>query len=76
MQGTRRLIRPLRQPVKTFQPYDSVKEPNPEARKAARALIAEALAGAPERKTMIYVNNRLEGSALETIAAMLAPAAP
>ena len=57
--------------VKTFQPYDSVKEPNPEARKAARALIAEAKAGDPERKTMIYVNNRLEGSALGTIAAMI-----
>jgi hypothetical protein len=57
--------------VKTFQPYDKVKEPNPEARAAGKALIAEGKAARPERKTFIYVNNRLEGNALETIDAML-----
>jgi uncharacterized protein YecE (DUF72 family) len=56
--------------VKTFQPYDKVKEENPEARAAGKALIAEGQI-APNRKTFIYVNNRLEGNALETISAML-----
>jgi len=58
--------------VKTFQPYDTVKEPYPDARAAGRALIAEGIAAAPDHKTYIYANNRLEGNALGTIDAMLA----
>jgi uncharacterized protein YecE (DUF72 family) len=58
--------------VKTFQPYDKVKEQNPDVRSAGRALIAEGRTAGPERKTFIYVNNRMEGNALETINAMLA----
>ena len=54
-----------------FLPYDKVKEPYPEARAAGAALITEGKAVGPERKTLIYVNNRLEGNALETIDAML-----
>ena len=57
--------------MKTFEPYDRVKEPNPDARAAAKALIAEGKKAGAERKTFIYVNNRLEGNALETIDAML-----
>lgn len=57
--------------VQAFQPYNRVKEPNPEARAAGRALIAEGTAAGPKRQTFIYINNRVEGSALETIAAML-----
>jgi uncharacterized protein YecE (DUF72 family) len=57
--------------VKSFQPYDKVKDPNPEARQAGKALITEGQTAASTRKTFIYVNNRLEGNALETIAAML-----
>ena len=57
--------------VKTFQPYDKVKEPNPEARAAGKALIAEGKEVGKDRKTFIYVNNRLEGNALETINAMI-----
>ncbi len=57
--------------MKTFQPNDKVKEPNPEAREAGKALIAEDAAAGPDRETFIYVNNRLEGNALETIDAML-----
>lgn len=57
--------------VKSFQPYDRVKEPNPEAREAGKALIAEGKAAGAKRKTFIYVNNRLEGNALETISAMV-----
>jgi len=48
-----------------------VKEPNPQARAAGRALIAQAKEAGAKRKTFIYVNNRLEGNALETISAMV-----
>ena len=57
--------------MNTFQPYNGTKEVNPEAREAGKALIREALKG--RKKTFIYVNNRLEGNALNTIAAMLEP---
>jgi hypothetical protein len=59
--------------VKAFEPYDSIKEENPEARAAGRALIAEGKAAGPKRRTFIFVNNRLEGNALATIGAMLQP---
>ena len=57
--------------LKPFQPYDKVKEPNPDARAAGVALVAEGKTAGPSRKTFIYVNNRLEGNALETIDAMI-----
>ncbi len=57
--------------VNAFKPYDRVKEQNTEARAAGKALIAEGKEAAKRKKTFIYVNNRLEGNALETIAAML-----
>ena len=56
--------------VKAFKPYDETKEVNAEARQAGAALI-EAGKKTPQRKTFIFVNNRLEGNALQTIAAML-----
>ena len=56
--------------VKSFQPYDKAKEVNDEARKAGGALIKEGKS-TPKRKTFIFVNNRLEGNALQTIHAML-----
>ena len=56
--------------VKSFQPYDKTKEVNEEARKAGATLIAKGKT-VPNRKTFIFVNNRLEGNALETIRAML-----
>lgn len=59
--------------VKTFEPYDNIKEENPDARAAGKALIAEGQAAATKRKTFIFVNNRLEGNALGTIDAMLEP---
>jgi hypothetical protein len=67
--AARFLLKPGRQyeeEVKTFEPYDSIKEPNPDARTAGKALIA-----ALKRRTFVFVNNRLEGNALGTIAAML-----
>ena len=60
--------------VKTFQPYDRIKEENPEARAAGKALIAEGAAAGPKRRTFLFVNNRLEGNAISTIAAMTEPA--
>ena len=58
--------------MKAFAPYESIKEENPEAGVAGRALVAEGTAAGPNRRTFIFVNNQLEGNALETIAAMVA----
>jgi uncharacterized protein YecE (DUF72 family) len=74
LRAARFLLKPGRkyeEAVKTFQPYNKVKEPYPDARAAGTALIAEGKAAGPARKTYIYVNNRLEGNALETIDAMI-----
>ncbi len=57
--------------VKAFQPYDKTKEVNEEARQAGAAMIVEGMRHEPRRKTYIYVNNRLEGNAPETIGAIL-----
>ena len=57
--------------VKAFQPYDKTKEVNHEARKAGADLIKEGTAVGAKKKTLIFVNNRLEGNALETISAMM-----
>jgi uncharacterized protein YecE (DUF72 family) len=57
--------------VKTFQPYAQTKEVNAEARKAGAQLIKEGKAEGAKKKTLIFVNNRLEGNALNTIAAMI-----
>jgi uncharacterized protein YecE (DUF72 family) len=71
--AARFLLKPGRtyeEAVKSFQPYDRARDVSGEARQAGAALIAEGLVN-PRRKTFIYVNNRLEGNALETLAAML-----
>jgi uncharacterized protein YecE (DUF72 family) len=72
--AARFLLKPGRkyeQAVQNFEPYDSIKEENPEARAAGKSLIAEGKAAGPKRTTFIFVNNRLEGNALGTITAML-----
>lgn len=46
-------------------------KPNLQARAAGRTLIVEKKAAGPDHSTFIYVNNSLEGNALETISAML-----
>lgn len=56
--------------VKTFQPYDKIREVNDEARQAGAKLIKHQKTN-PQGKTLIFVNNRLEGNALETITAMI-----
>jgi uncharacterized protein YecE (DUF72 family) len=73
--AARFLLKPGRkyaESVKMFEPYDEVKDPNPDARAAGAALIKESVDTGGRRKTFIYVNNRLEGNALETIASMMA----
>ena len=75
LSAARFLLKPGRkyaESVKLFEPYDKIKDPNPDARAAGAALIKEGVDTGGKRKTFIYVNNRLEGNALETIAAMLA----
>jgi hypothetical protein len=72
--AARFLLKPGRsyeEAVRTFQPYGRVKEPNPAARGAGKSLIAEGKLAGPKRTTWIFVNNRLEGNALETIHAMI-----
>jgi uncharacterized protein YecE (DUF72 family) len=72
--AARFLLKPGRkyeEAVKSFQPYDRTQEVNEEARQAGADLMIEGLRYEPRRKTFIYVNNRLEGNALQTIAAML-----
>ena len=72
--AARFLLKPSRKyedAVKLFQPYDRTVEINEEARKAGRELILEGEQYKPQRKTYIYVNNRLEGNSLLTIEAML-----
>jgi hypothetical protein len=48
-----------------------LKEINEDARAAGKQLIARGKSAQGKKKTFIYVNNRLEGNALETIAAMI-----
>jgi uncharacterized protein YecE (DUF72 family) len=75
--GARFLMTPGRkydESLKLFQPYDRLREPDEDARQAGAALILGGERYEPRRKTFVYVNNRLEGNALETIAAMIARA--
>jgi hypothetical protein len=72
--AARFLLKPGRkyeQAVKAFEPYNSLKEENLEARAAARVLIEEGKARGSKRRTFVFVNNRLEGNAISTVSAML-----
>lgn len=68
----RALLRPGRtfeQAVQKFAPYEKVKEPLVRAREALREIVRR---GEENRKgVFVYVNNRLEGNALDTIEAIL-----
>src|SRR5262249_44753050 len=66
--AARFLLKPGRkyeEAVKLFEPYEAIKDPNPDARAAGAALIKEGVEQSRTRKTYVYVNNRLEGSALQ-----------
>ncbi len=72
--GARLLLRPGRkydEAVKLFSPYDRLKEPYPEGQAAGAQMIKETRQRAGAVKAFIYVNNRFEGNALQTISRML-----
>jgi Protein of unknown function DUF72 len=65
---TRALLRPGRpyeEAVAIFSPYEEVRDENPEARAALRAMIRKMRE--EKRLGYIFVNNRLEGNAPMTI---------
>jgi hypothetical protein len=55
--------------VRLFAPYDRVQDPNPGAREALRELIRRARRNG--QLAFLFVNNRLEGNAVETIRAVV-----
>lgn len=72
--GARLLLKPGRhfeEAVELFQPYDRIKEPCPEGRTAVVKLIQQIRKAKTRTKAFIYVNNRFEGNALQTITAVL-----
>ncbi|BCX46707.1 DUF72 domain-containing protein [Haloferula helveola] len=72
--GMRLLLKPGRrykEAVESFQPYDRTQEVRPEAREAAERFVLESEKKPKKRKGYVYVNNRLEGNSLQTIAALL-----
>lgn len=65
---SRWLLKPGRvyaEAVKAFAPYETMKDPYPEGRQALRDLIEQAMPD--ERVFYAFVNNRFEGSAIETM---------
>jgi len=56
--------------VKTFEPYDHLQQKDEEARNAGRQLIDRIKETDRKRPSFLFVNNRLEGHAPSTIAAM------
>jgi uncharacterized protein YecE (DUF72 family) len=75
--GARFLLRPGRKyedAVKAFSPYDRIHEVNEEGRAAGRRLIREVVCSGVPTRAFIYVNNRFEGNALETIDAIVGAA--
>ncbi len=67
------LLRPGRtyqQAVNLFEPYEHVQEPYPQGREAMVELIRQSTA--KQIQLYVYVNNRLEGNAVQTIEEVLA----
>jgi len=68
----RALLKPGRtyqEAVEMFQPYDSIKEENPDLRKGLAAAVHRCVAEG--RKLYAYVNNRAEGNSPKTIEGIL-----
>lgn len=61
--------------VSAFSPYTETRAPDPDARDAARRLILEARRRL-RQASYLFVNNRLEGNALNTIAAITSDLPP
>jgi uncharacterized protein YecE (DUF72 family) len=64
-----RFGRPYEQAVERFSPYERIQDENPDARRAIREMIRTARE--QNRRAYIFVNNRLEGNAPQTIEAIL-----
>lgn len=72
--GARFLLTPGRkyqEAVDAFSPYDRIQAVDTDARQAAADLVRQSLAHAAARPSVLYINNRLEGNAIETIIAIL-----
>jgi len=72
--AARFLLKPGRkyeEAVKRFSPYARIQEANPEGRAAGVALLRRIQAAGNRMQGYVYVNNRFEGSALQSIAAMV-----
>jgi uncharacterized protein YecE (DUF72 family) len=72
--AARLLLKPGRKyedAVKQFSPYNRIQDPYPEGRAAGVKLMEEACQRGGTMRGYIYVNNRFEGNALETIASMV-----
>jgi uncharacterized protein YecE (DUF72 family) len=72
--AARFLLKPGRkyaEAVKQFSPYERIQEANPEGRTAGVKLLQRVTASGQRLRGYIYVNNRFEGSALQTIAALV-----
>ena len=72
--GMRMLLKPGRgykEAVESFEPYDRIQEERPEAREAAARFLKGSAKKPLKRKAYVYVNNRLEGNSLQTLAALL-----
>ncbi len=57
--------------VKRFSPYEKLQEENPDGRRAARKLFQRVTAAEMRAKGFIFINNRFEGNALQTISGIL-----
>jgi uncharacterized protein YecE (DUF72 family) len=72
--AARFLLRPGRsyqQAVDAFQPYAETREPDNDARAAIASLVRRSRESPTARPSYIFVNNRLEGNAPNTLAAAL-----
>jgi hypothetical protein len=71
--GARFLLTPVNtyeKAVKAYSPYSETKQVDEEARMPAAHLIVGGERYHPRTRTFVYINNRLEGNALATIAPM------
>jgi len=62
--------RPYQEAVDAFSPYNETKEVDEDARDAGSRMIKELIESAAE-PSFLFINNRLEGNALNTITGML-----
>jgi uncharacterized protein YecE (DUF72 family) len=70
----RALLRPGRnyeEAVRTFQPYNEVRDPYPEGYRDIAALVRSASARGPKTKVFLAVNNRFVGNAITAISEIL-----